>query len=109
MTPTLKQQLEQWIKQSSDNYELQLNEKLKRSGGDSALIEYAAEDFKAGAHSILPMLLVAIECVDFYASGKQERLVCEKIKALQALNKIKSMMEGNGNGNLQKVQQNTEC
>lgn len=96
MTPTLKEQIEQWIKQSSDNYELQLNEKLKRSGGDSALIEYAAEDFKTGAHSILPMLLVACEALEFVINHSMPNTYNNE-EAHKVLNKIKSMMEGSGN------------
>lgn len=91
MTPTLKEQLEQWI-------ELEASNRFKSHQLMTAHL------YKAGAHSILPMLVVALDCVEgikneklwtgsnVYAFADNCKYDCE-----EALNKIKSMMEGNGN------------
>lgn len=93
MTPTLKEQLEQWIDREAITRET-YKEELS---------------FRAGANRILLMLLVALEKLDALDcaveclkevqtrtahmqskhAGKLNRLTTE------ALNKIKSMMEGN--------------
>lgn len=108
----LRQQLDEYIKRSSDNYELKLNEKLKRSGGDSALIEYAEEDFKAGANDIAKLLMIACEALEEYKKeshvldqvccdygvqvGEQEWACCSQpiTKAEKTLNKIQEMING---------------
>lgn len=54
MTPTLKEQLEQWIDREAitrETYEEELS-------------------FREGAHSILPMLLVALDALEVYSSNK---------------------------------------
>lgn len=98
MTPTLKEQLEQWIEREAEKYQKEyasnLNLKLR-------IYSDIRDANKAGAHSILPMLLVAVECLKEVQTrtahmqskhaGKLNRLTTEE------LNKIKSMMEGKGN------------
>ena len=89
MTPTLKKKLEQWIEREAGKY-------AKNYAG--------REHYICGANSILPMLLVALDCVEgikneklwtgsnVYAFADNCKYDCE-----EALNKIKSMMKGNGN------------
>ena len=105
MTPTLKEQIEQWIKQSSDNYEASLEREIKylsENDIDHRYTDNALDDFKAGAHSILPMLLVALDTLESYKSAAFDlngTIYKVGYRADEAINKIKSMMEGNGNEN----------
>lgn len=88
MTPTLKEQLEQWIYAEAMKHD---DNTTFTNGGS----------FIAGAHSILPMLLVALECLNKYKDSAFKvngQIFKVGSKAEEALNKIKSMMEGNGNG-----------
>lgn len=93
MTPTLKQQLEQWI-------EREAIEDSKMLRPQDSPLKMNQREFKAGAQSTLPMLLVAIDGLQGVYYNKfngASQSVEAKIVAGEALNKIKSMMERNGN------------
>ena len=95
MTPTLKEQIEQWIERETKKRSLrQCSTGLKSL--DEALQWHIEVGFESGAHSILPMLVVAVEALEFDCGNKcnAEYNPCN---AKEALNKIKSMMEGKGN------------
>jgi hypothetical protein len=99
MTPTLKEQIEQWIEREADNYEASLEREIKylsENDIDHRYTDNALDDFKAGAHSILPMLLVALEALEFVINHSMPSTYNNE-EAHKVLNKIKSMMEGNGN------------
>lgn len=103
MTPTLKQQLEQWIEREAADYEAILEREIKylsENDIDHRYTDNAIDDFKAGAHSILPMLLIALDTLESYKSAAFDlngTIYKVGYRAEETLNKIKSMMEGNGN------------
>lgn len=100
----IKEQLEQWIELQSQAHE-------KQSGAVGSVAKnFVRNDFLAGAHSILPMLLIAVEALEKHSEYAQEcRMdwseydgrthlhVASGINS-EALNEIKAMMgkcEGN--------------
>lgn len=98
MTPTLKEQLEQWIERESKKQKIyQPKYGGKDHSGYETLMKYEVnyervECYQAGAHSILPMLIVAVHAMDEY----HDLHYAPKLE--EAINKIKSMMKGSGNG-----------
>ena len=102
MTPTLKEQIEQWIEREADKYQ-----KEYRSNLNLKLRIYSdiRDANKAGAHSILPMLLVALQGLELVKhesiyvgeNGWKDEYFLSVKSATEALNKMKSMMEGKGN------------
>lgn len=117
MTTTLKQQLEQWIEREAEKQKIyQPKYGGKDHSGYETLMKYEVNDervecYESGANSILPMLLVALDALEVYSSNKsftidghKNVVVFSELETYwpehfskEALNKIKSMMERNGN------------
>ena len=86
----IKKQLEQWIENESHAYE-------KRSGAVGSVAKnFVRNDFLQGAHSILPMLLVALDTLESYKSAAFDlngTIYKVGYRAEETLNKIKQMIE----------------
>ena len=85
MTTTLKQQIEQWINKESKKDKVKYNTYC-----DSVFT--AQDNFKEGANSMLPLLMCAVEALEFDCGNKcnAEYNPCN---AREALNTIKQMIE----------------